>query len=378
MTRMRTTLRSSHFGIGPIVWIPFATTFQPLWLRLAACFLLGAAQAVHAQQNTPPTISAISDQVTDEDVPLIGIPFTVRDAETSADHLRFEISFPFQNGLLSRGSVIIGGSGTSRWLSVFPPRNLSGTGSVEVVVFDTGGLSVSTAFRVEVRPVNDPPWLSAIPDQVALKGQGLITVPFSAWDVESGSGINIQAWSSRQGVVSNAALRIVQGVGVSNRVLQVTLGPQGASGSTAITVQADDRQDTNRVSFILNVVEPEFAEAAHGIPGGQNFQPSWGDFNGDGFLDLVVSPTFILTNDGSGGLTSRIQLPAALNVTGAAAADFDGDGHLDLLEFGDSLRLLRNNGGSPPIFSVVPLPGQISSSKAFWVDMDGDGDLDIV
>src|SRR5213075_618975 len=152
----------------------------------------------HAQQNTPPSISVIPDQVTDEDAPLIGIPFTVRDAQTPADQLRFSTKFLFQNVVLSTESVILGGNGTNRWLSVFPPSNLSGTGSVAVVVSDTGGLNASTTFSVEVRPVNDPPWLSAIPDQVALRGQGLITVPFSAWDVESGSGINIQAWSSRQ------------------------------------------------------------------------------------------------------------------------------------------------------------------------------------
>src|SRR5205823_13336552 len=240
------------------------------------------------------------DQVTDEDTPLIGIPFTVRDAQTPADQLRFSTKFLFPDGFLSSGSVVLGGNGTNRWLSVFPPHNTFGTGSVVVVVNDTGGLSASTTFRLEVRPVNDPPWLSAIPDQVALKGQGLFTVPFSVWDVESGSGLNLQAWSSRQGIVSNSALRIVLAVGVSNRVLQVTLGPQGASGSTAITVQADDRQDTHRVSFILNVVEPEFAQIGQGIQVGQESHPIWADFNGDGFLDLLVSPTLILTNNGSG------------------------------------------------------------------------------
>src|SRR6185295_11500518 len=139
-----------------------ATAFRPFRLCLAGCLLLNAAQIVQAQQNTPPTISAIPDQVTDEDVPLIEIPFTIRDAATPADQLRFSTRFLFQNVLLSTGSVILGGNGTNRWLSVFPPSNLSGTGSVEVVVSDTGGLSASTTFRVEVRPVNDPPWLSAI------------------------------------------------------------------------------------------------------------------------------------------------------------------------------------------------------------------------
>src|SRR5437773_4144098 len=209
---MKTILRSSPFNIGSTSFIVFTSAFRPLWLRLAGYLLLGSTHAVHAQQNTPPTISAIPDQVTDEDVPLIAIPFTVRDAETPADQLRFSTQFPFP-GWLSRGSVVFGGNGTNRWLSVFPPSNSFGTGSVVVVVYDAGGLSASTTFRVEVAPVNDPPWVSAIPDQVALKGQGLFTVPFSVSDVESGSGLNLQAWSSRQGIVSNSALRIVLALG---------------------------------------------------------------------------------------------------------------------------------------------------------------------
>ena len=144
---MKTIVRLSPFSIGPFSFIPFVTAFRPLWLRLAGCLLLGAAHAIHAQQNTPPSISAIPDQVTDEDTPLIGIPFTVRDAETPPDQLRLSTKFLFPDGFLSSGSVVFGGSGTNRWLSVFPPRDTFGTGSVVVVVNDTGGLSASTSFR---------------------------------------------------------------------------------------------------------------------------------------------------------------------------------------------------------------------------------------
>src|SRR5437762_13905561 len=120
-----------------------------------------------------------------------------------------------------------------------------------------------------------------------LKGQGMLSVPFSVSDVEAGARINLRAWSSRQGIVSNSALPIVQGIGnVYHRRLQITLGPQSAAGSTAITIQADDSQDTNRVAFILNVVEPEFGKVgpvSSGLPAvPENFHPAWGDFNADG------------------------------------------------------------------------------------------------
>src|SRR5205814_1510752 len=142
--------------------------------------LFDVVHPILAQQNTPPIISAIPDQVTNEDVPLAGIPFTVWDAETPPDQLRFSPTSTFSDGSFIIGGVLISGAGTNRLLSVFPPADKSGTMSVRIDVRDPGGLGASTVFRVEVRPVNDPPRISAIADQVALKGQGLFRVPFSA------------------------------------------------------------------------------------------------------------------------------------------------------------------------------------------------------
>src|SRR6266511_1985630 len=354
---------------------------RPFQLGLCFCGLLGALQSVRAQQTTPPIISAIPGQVTAEDVPLSGIPFTVWDAETAPEQLTFSTALDL-GGSHSRDSILISGNGTNRALSIFPPPDSFGTGVAFVTVRDAGGLATAIKFNVEVRPVNDPPRLSPIPDQVALQGQGVFRVPFSAFDVETGERLSLQAWSSRQGVVSNSALQFVQGFGLSNRVLNLTLGLQGTTGSTAITIQANDKQDTNRVSFILNVVEPEFGQigrADGGLPAVQGFQPAWGDFNGDGLLDLVVSPTQIMTNRGSGLLGPGIPLPGGVGVTGVAPADFDGDGKLDLLVLGGFSRLLRNNGGNPPGFSEVPLPRRkVVAPKEFWADLDGDGDLDIL
>src|SRR5438876_9845707 len=66
--------RSAPYGVRNPVFSrrPRVSTQFVLW-----CCLLAAWAPVRAQQNTPPIISAIPTQVTDEDVPLIGIPFTV-------------------------------------------------------------------------------------------------------------------------------------------------------------------------------------------------------------------------------------------------------------------------------------------------------------
>ncbi len=169
---------------------------RPFQLGLCFCGLLGALQSVRAQQNTPPIISAIPGQVTAEDVPLIGIPFTVWDAETAPEQLTFSTALDL-GGSLSRDSILISGNGTNRALSIFPPPDSFGTGVAFVTVRDAGGLATAIKFNVEVRPVNDPPRLSPIPDQVALKGQGVFRVPFSAFDVETGERLSLQALAYR-------------------------------------------------------------------------------------------------------------------------------------------------------------------------------------
>ena len=101
---MKTIVRSPSFCFGRIFFMPVMAAFRSAWLGLAGCLLLGASYSVCAQ-NTPPAISTITDQVTDEDVPLIDIPFTVRDAESPLDQLRFSTKFLFPGSVSSSGSV---------------------------------------------------------------------------------------------------------------------------------------------------------------------------------------------------------------------------------------------------------------------------------
>lgn len=351
-------------------------------ILLLAGVPMNFSQGLRAQEttNTPPTISAIPDQMTAEDIPLIGIPFTVWDPETPPDQLRFSTQLFIEGGPRGSSSFVVGGFGTNRWFSIVPPRDQSGAAWAHISVQDANGAAATTRFRVEIRPVNDPPWLPAtLPDQVGLRGQGSLPVTFPVFDRDTAVPFRLRAWSTRQAVVEDSALQFSSSPGSTNRMLRIGLPPQGISGSTAITVEADDTFKTNRVSFILNVIEPEFSRVTNSIPVNTAFQPVWGDFNGDGLLDVVVSPTLILTNQGSGVLVPGITLPGETYSPSGAAADFDGDGHLDLLLFGGRLQLLRNTGGDLPGFSEVALPFQPGSSgSGYWIDLDGDGDLDIL
>jgi outer membrane protein assembly factor BamB len=114
-----------------------------------------------------------------------------------------------------------------------------------------------------------------------------------------------------------------------------------------------------------------------------------GDFDRDGIPDLAVcdkssspSNVRILLGDGSGGFPSGSSVAVGSQPTAVVAADFDGDGDLDLAvgnEGADNVQVLRNDGGD---FSVVPsplaLPGTDRDPLSLAAgDFDGDGDPDL-
>ncbi|MFZ1728621.1 MAG: HYR domain-containing protein [Bacteroidota bacterium] len=115
-------------------------------------------QSLGGGGNTPPTISAISNQSTNEDVPFGPLGFTVGDAETAAGSLVVTATSS-NTALVPNGNISLGGSGASRNISITPASNASGTTTITVSVFD-GTVSTTETFDLFVQAINDPPVLA--------------------------------------------------------------------------------------------------------------------------------------------------------------------------------------------------------------------------
>ncbi len=144
-------------------------------------------------------------------------------------------------------------------------------------------------------------------------------------------------------------------------------------------------------SFVITGPPPLFEDISAGISGVHNGTASWGDYDNDGDLDVLITGdystwgpypgiAYIYRND----VSSFVYVPSSLEgvENGATAwGDYDGDGDLDILltgytNSGPISKIYRND-----ITSFVdinaPLPG-VGGGSVAWGDYDNDGDLDIL
>jgi hypothetical protein len=132
-------------------------------------------------ENNAPSLGALPDRVVNEDTVAGPFTFTINDDFTAASALSVSAASSNTN-LLPNANIALGGSGTTRTITLTPRTNQNGTTTLTVWVND-GALVTSNAFTLTVLPINDPPMLSAITNRTIGAGQWL-TVTNVATDVD--------------------------------------------------------------------------------------------------------------------------------------------------------------------------------------------------
>jgi hypothetical protein len=125
--------------------------------------------------------------------------------------------------------------------------------------------------------------------------------------------------------------------------------------------------------------------------GGYSLSASWGDYDGDGWVDLFVAntndqPNFLYRNNRDGSFAKISAGPLVTDVGSSSTSnwmDYDNDSDLDLFvgnarDFHQDNVLYRNDGGDT--FTKL-CPGAICTDgdghNSSWGDYDNDGDLDL-
>jgi len=200
--------------------------------------------------NDAPTISAIADQIVNEDNATGNISFTIGDVETAAGSLTVTATSS-NTTLVPNGNITLGGSGISRTINITPAANQSGFTNITINVSD-GVLTTPRIFKVTVNPVNDVPTISAIANQSINEDGTTGALSFTISDVETPAGsLTVTASSSNTPVVPSA--NVVLGGSGSARTVTVTPAPN-AFGVTTITLTVSDGTATAQTTFDVTVI----------------------------------------------------------------------------------------------------------------------------
>lgn len=177
----------------------------------------------------------------------------------------------------------------------------------------------------------------------------------------------------------------------ATQILSITNVSLADAGAYVAIVTDATSATTNSAAVQFNV-DPTFTKITTGpvvTDTGRSGVGSWGDYDNDGYIDLLVRRCWLgvngfYHNNGDGTFTSITNVPFVQSAGGwttLAWGDYDNDGLLDVAvatlgEVAGPLDFFRNNGDAT--FTATPSPGAEYPIHLAWADYDRDGFLDLL
>ena len=230
--------RFGYFGYWDSIWDDGSTIGNYRYLRFEG-----------EQYNTPPTIEAIADVVSNEDETVAEIELIAEDKETSKSKLQWTVT-AINADLIAPEAISVRKTGLRRYLEITPKENAHGETDITVTVND-GIEEVSTTFKLTVNAVNDPPTISAV-EPIEINEDQMVSFTVTLTDIDTApEELKIT------GNAANAALLPSDNITSTGTGLTrtVTLSP-GANmgGKTKVTLFVNDGDNTVFTETELTVI----------------------------------------------------------------------------------------------------------------------------
>jgi len=212
--------------------------------------------------NDPPTIAPIETQTTDEDMYAFPIYIQMSDIDNATNDLSIT-AHSLNLTRVSDEGFLIEGQGDNTRLIITPQDNQNGIAPITVIVHDPEGLTAATQFDLNILPVNDPPDITEIDDQITAINIPIDPIPFIIHDYETAA--------SALELTAKPSINIDMHFSGTdeNRLLHIT-NPQTYIGLITIDIVVTDSEDlTGSTSFTLTITEhndpPEISELKNQI-----------------------------------------------------------------------------------------------------------------
>jgi hypothetical protein len=286
--------------------------------------------------NDTPQIGNIADQWQYGSAIIEALELTATDIETATCSLMMSMTSS-NPVLIPPSNIAYTCTSNSFYFMLTPVTNQSGSSTITIVVTDSGGLTASTSFTLNI---NLPPELSFIPQTGTAVGE--ISLTFVEAD---GDTVSLTVTSSDQSLISDAAITIN---GTNSNTIELTTTaeieqtisislPQESNvhGMAAITIEASAIGGTVSETFNV-IVSPPGSGNALTFDGDDDFI-SFGSINGSHPLALAgsqFSMAFWIKPEITGDSFQRI--------IDKSTAGLAADGYLLCLNAGNSLKFYMN------------------------------------